>query len=378
MSRRGAGPGQRGRRGQGGRRGRRGERGFTLIELMIALAISSILVMMVLSVFSRMSSAYRRQQQVAELQGILSAAQNLLAQDARQAGFQLADGFRLANVANPVRPVRIVNSSTAPDEVYFFSADAAVQSRVITIVGNTSITVDSHQFVDGELAVIVNTATTTVTVAGVGRVIPQFTACVVRVGLTGSPGTINLSQTPPWGETGNLHCNDVNTAHVSGTAPGQTMIYRFRARGYRIDPTRPALGVLQLSASGGLVANDWQDLGIGFADLQVAAEMFLASAGTDVDGDGNAQYNWWSGAAMQTNTDNGALYRITRLTLSVSARTDRTVDGVATATTPAFIDAARPQYNNLGDRPSVVLDPSDRVYRYTSNRIDLRNAGVGL
>ena len=50
-----------------------------------------------------------------------------------------------------MNPLMSRYACTAPDEVYFFSADAAVQSRVITIVGNTSITVDSHQFVDGDL-----------------------------------------------------------------------------------------------------------------------------------------------------------------------------------------------------------------------------------
>jgi prepilin-type N-terminal cleavage/methylation domain-containing protein len=367
---------------------RRGQRGFTLIELMVALAISSIMVMMVLSVFSRMSTAYRRQQQVASLQGVLSAAQNMLAQDARQAGFQLADGFTMAG-GSLLRPVQIVNSSAASDEIYFYSADAAVQARVLSpasSIAAASVDIDTssvpNPFVNGELVVIVNTSTTTAQVTGEvnARVIPKFAACLVRISVVG-PAQINLSQTLPWGSANNEHCNDVRTGHANNQ---QTMVYRFRGRGYRLDATRAALGVLQLSTSGGLIANDWQDQGIGFADLQVAARMFRETLWTDLDTDGSAQYNWISGNDLTAFTSAtpitpaSAFYRLTRLTISVSARTDRVVDGVGTAATPAFIVPARASYNNLGDRASVVLNPSDRVYRYTSNRIDLRNTGAGL
>lgn len=360
------------------RRRRGGQRGFTLIELLVALAISSILVMMVLSVFSRMSSAYRRQQQVATLQVILAAAQNMLGQDARQAGFQLADGFRIASAAGVVqRPVRILNSATAPDEIRFFSADATVQARVLSFNGS-QIAIDSAaQFVNGELAVMVNTGTATVSMGTETRTIARFTACVVRITLVG-PSNLSLDSAAPWGNAGNTQCNDVNAAHTSGASAGQTMVYRFRARAYRIDPARTALGVLQLSPSGALVANDWQDLGVGFADLQVAARTFLEGDAADLDGDGDALYDWYSGANMQTATNAGALDRITRLSLSVSVRTDRTVDGVASAATPAFIEAALPNNNQLGDRPSVALDPADRIYRYTTIRVDMRNTGATL
>lgn len=362
------------------RRRRGGQRGFTIIELLIALAISSILVMMVLSVFSRMSSAYRRQQQVATLQVILAAAQNMLGQDARQAGFQLADGFRVASAPTTnLRPVRIINSATGPDEIRFFSADATVQARVMPGgLTPASLNIDSAaQFVNGELAVVVNTGTTTVNVGADTRTIARFTACVVRITLVG-PTTLSLDTAAPWGDANNSQCDAVTIAHAAPSTAGQTMVYRFRARAYRIDPARLALGVLQMSPSGALVANDWQDLGVGFADLQVAARTFLAGNATDPDGDGNTEYNWLSGANMQGATNDNSPSRITRLGISVSIRTDRSVDGVASATTPAFIDLVRPDNNQLGDRPSVVLNPADRIYRYTTIRVDMRNTGATL
>jgi prepilin-type N-terminal cleavage/methylation domain-containing protein len=395
---------------------RRRQAGFTLIELMIALAISSILVLMVLGVFSRMSSAYRRQQQIASLQVVLSAAQNLIAQDARQAGYQMSEGFRLASAPTILqRPVQIINNSTVAgvsgDEARFFSADGSVQARVVTMqpgVPTASLTVDANPFLAPEIAVIVNTGTKTVE-AGLNpgddtRSIATFTACVVRVTPDGGiPNQLNVDTNPPWGIAGNPHCDAVRDAHNnSGPTLNQTMIYRFRSRGYRVfarsyvnqfNGLTEDMNVLQLSPSGTLVANDWQDLGIGFTDLQLAARIFTATDGDgDTDGDGNIKFDWYSGAAMQGNTSpiavpvppNTAPF-VTRLTVSLAIRTDRSVDGVASTATPAFIVAGNVNFNDLGDRPSVAV-PVDgngnpignRIYRFSTNRIDMRNTGAGL
>jgi prepilin-type N-terminal cleavage/methylation domain-containing protein len=363
------------------RRSRRGQRGFTLVELMVALAISAILVTMVLSVFARMSAAYRRQQQVASLQVILAAAENLLTQDARQAGFQMAQGFQLATAPGVrQRPVQVVNSSFGPDELRFFSADATVQSRV-TAIAFDNVSVDINQFVDGELAVIVNTDTIDLPIGLGTRKIPRFESCVVRVNVViGDPYRLNLDTSAPWGDATNSHCAAVIAAHTSGASQGQTMLYRFLARGYRIDPARPALGVLQLSPSGGLVAGDWQDLGIGFADLQVAARMFLSGDVVDEDGDGDNEYDWVSGSELDVRTAPTSASYVTSLTISLSARTDRSVDGVGAVATPSFLGTGAAGFNSLGDHPSVALPlaPSVFVYRYSTSRVDMRNTGAGL
>ncbi|MEZ4360877.1 MAG: prepilin-type N-terminal cleavage/methylation domain-containing protein [Kofleriaceae bacterium] len=364
---------------------RRGQRGFTLVELMVALAISSIFVMMVLSVFARMSTAYRRQQQVASLQVILAAAQNMISQDARQAGFQMAQGFKVAAApADVQRPVQFTNDDVGPDELRLYAADATVQARVEpggwspSPAPNLEVDLDSNPFVDGELAVLVNSDTADVTVGGVSRKVSQFKACVVRVFLTGNALRLNLDTAPPWGSATNSHCDEVRDAHNSGPSQFQTMIYRFRPRAYRIDPARPALGVLQRSPSGTLVANDWEDLGIGFADLQVAARMFTSGDAVDEDGDGDPEYEWVSGAPLDGLTAANAAAAVTRLTVSLSARTDRSVDGVASAATPSFLGAGDPDYNDLGDHPSVALPNGDRIYRYSTSRLDMRNTGAGL
>ena len=77
--------------------------GFTLVEIMIALVISTLLVAMIISIFTSMSAAYRTQQQVAELQQILQAAEVTVEGDVRQAGYGCAQGFTWAG--SPTIPV---------------------------------------------------------------------------------------------------------------------------------------------------------------------------------------------------------------------------------------------------------------------------------
>jgi prepilin-type N-terminal cleavage/methylation domain-containing protein len=91
-----------------------GRRGFTLIELMIALTISALLVGMILSIFTRMSTAYRTQQYVADLQRTLTAAHDVVQHDVRQAGFGLPDGWKRAAASWCGRPSRSATTRRRP------------------------------------------------------------------------------------------------------------------------------------------------------------------------------------------------------------------------------------------------------------------------
>ena len=384
---------------------RAGQRGFTLVELMVALAISSIMVLMVLGMFSRMSAAYRSQQQITQLQVTLAAAQNLIEQDVKRAGFQVADGFRIASDADLLSPVQITNDANAPDELRVFAADASKQARVEAggdITQSDRVNVDdSTGFAVGELAVIVYSSTSVIsgvlqTSGGTqaDTTVPTFVACVVQIARVEAT-ELRFDTNAPWG-SGNIfdgHCANVKAAHNANPSNRTTMIYGLYARAYRIDATRPALGVLQTSASGGLV-DDWTDLGLGFTDLQLAARVFEAGDNvTDTaDPDTLTQYEWYSGEDMERVTTAPDFSvaadhpRITQLTVSLTARTDRDVDDIYTRVTPGFIDTARADNNDLGDHDVVDLTVGvppanllgNRIYRYSTNRIDLRNTGSGL
>ncbi len=392
------------------RRGR--QRGFTLIELMVALVVSALLIGMILSIFTRMSMAYRAQQNVAELQQTLAAAQELVQREVRQAGYQLPDGFRTAAApTTSQQALQVINNADnfGPDELKVFHADASAQARVNTAAGATnvdiasgltSITVDDADlFVVGDLAVMVTARRDNALKQANGAARMYYEACVVR--LTAIAGKVfALDVAAPWGSATNAQCNRARSQLKLGN-PG--MLYRFAARAYRIDPARRSMAVLQLSPTGGLVANDWQDLGVGFTDLQVATQWndYWAAGNaktTDTaDLDTDPMVDWYSGATQDTLCQavtselNADLYdrsAPTAIRVTLVVRTIKKIDAVPTSATPALIDAARPNNGDVGDRPAVTLAgvadaarPAElrgtAVFRYATVGTDLRNLAVG-
>jgi prepilin-type N-terminal cleavage/methylation domain-containing protein len=341
------------------------ERGFTLIELMVALVVSSLLVGMILAIFSRMSLAYRGQQQIAGVQQVLAAARATIELDAKQAGLELPQGFKYAADPNapsstapaPRSPVTVTDSSTGPDQLFFYYADPTMQSRVVANVA------------------------TAANPAG-GADIATYNACVLRIqSLTATSLTFEAAS--PWGRSDTSHCALATTL---------TMVYKFVAHAYRIDTTRPALGVLQQSPTGGLTgtaADAWTDLAFGFTDIQTALRIYTSTAGTDLDGDSDGFRDWYSGSGQATMTQSPTMPALPnngpiQMSISLVARTDRDVEGIATTATPTLIKASVPNNNQIGNRASVSLPSTSdaalmgsRIYRYTTFQVDLRNLGVG-
>lgn len=372
-------------------RPRRAQGGFTMVELLIALLVTSLLVVMVLSIFSRMSLAYREQQQIANVQQVIAGARAMIERDAKQAGLAMSDGFRIAADLNQHSPVVVTNSSTGPDTVAFFYADPSVQAAVTGASTTTTVTVDSAAgFTANMLAVMATPNTTAYTGTATGdATITGFTTCVVQVASvsTGTPATITFATVAPWGNTGNTHCLAPST--------NSTMVYKLAARAYRIDPTRVGEGVLQVSPTGNLQATttDWQDLAYGFTDLQVATYFYEKNDTTDTpDPDTDPQRDWYSSAQQATYTapaapavaPNTSFPPPLQMSISLVARTDRDVEGVPSAFTPTLTVATNTANNVLGDHAAVNLatttDPTltgNRIYRYATFRVDFRNLGVG-
>lgn len=384
--------------------------GFTLVEVMVSLVVSSILVGMILAIWSRLSLAYRGQQSVSELQQILSAGHELVEADLKQAGFQVPDGFFMANTNQLIQPVEIVDNASGfgPDELRIYSADASALGRVVDFNGAgdsptapfTVVEVDSTtDFVAGDVAVIVK--------ARPGATPDQaaFYACVVGVSGINGP-LLQLATAPPWGSFTNDQCDEVRSTTTG--SDNTAMVYRFRARAYRIDANRLDLGVLQMSPTAGFL-NDWEDLGIGFTDLQVASlwddtDDTTVSTGDTPDVDNDPLREWWSDGNQTTLTNPlpatlGAPFamgsydmtrsRLVLVRVSIVVRTHSRLDVVPTARTPALIDNARPGNNDLGNRDFVQLEGvadgarpqelrGDHIYRYATVGSDLRNMGVGM
>ena len=171
-------------------------RGFTLIELMISLVISTLFVIMILSIFSRMSFAYREQQQIVQVQQQLTSARALIERDAKQAGFAMSQGFKISydgqtGTGLMHSPIRVVNSSTGPDQIGFYYADGSTQALVTSAGAATSIVVDSiaspnssNVFAVGDLVVLSTADTTSFSnpiAPTTDAKITKFDACVVMI-----------------------------------------------------------------------------------------------------------------------------------------------------------------------------------------------------
>jgi prepilin-type N-terminal cleavage/methylation domain-containing protein len=369
---------------------RRGEAGFTLIELMISLLIASIMVGLVFAIYTRMSVAYRGQSAVSELQQALRASKDQVVKHVRSAGHMIPNGFEFAGTGGVVQPIVVNNDPAAgdatfnPDELRVYYADASAMAAIVSpppAPPYPSLSVDDvDEFEVGDVAVIVRLKALSGAAAGVAA-IAQYDACVVKItGVTpGTPGTIDFaSSAAPYNTATNAHCQNALTGG------GVSTLYRFVGRAFRIDPdpARRALALLQVSPSGGLVANDWQDMGVGFTDLQLAVRYYEDGDAVDVDGDGDPTRDWYSGAAPPL-----LAAMPMEVSLSLAVRTVNQVNLVATGSTPNFTEG-NPDHNRFGDAPSIALAgvpnaarpaqyQGNHIYRWASVRIDLRNLGVG-
>ena len=367
-------------------RRRHRQRGFTLIELVISLGIAGLLTSMLLSIFSRMSFSFREHQQIVSIQQVLSAARNSLEQDARQAGLSISQGFTIAGDTLRHSPVRVVNSATGPDEIGFYYADPTVQALVVSgsaLPTAVTLTVDdSAGFAVGDLVVLSTPDTTTVAnpLDEADANIAQFTACVVKIA-TVTPTQLSFDTGGDWGSASNAHC--------SSPVANATMVYKFVAHYWRVDPARQELGALQLDATGALTATTaFQDQAYGITDLQ-AATYFFDGDGLDTDDpDSDAARDWQSSDAQTTMTAARVLgdpfAPPLMMTLSLVARTTANIEGVTSRATPPLVDPLHVDHNTLGDHASVTLPSAtdarlmgNRVYRYLTFQVDFRNMGVG-
>jgi hypothetical protein len=175
------------------------------------------------------------------------------------------------------RRSRSANSSVGPDQIRFMYADTTVQGAVISNGdAATGVPLDNNdQFKLNDLVVIVNTDITQANPDDpAGANVTQYDSCIGLIDQVPLPGIpVHISNTAPYGSGSNSHCPPL--------LAGKTMMFKIVARAYRIDPdpARAVDGVLQMSATGDLFgANDWQDIGFGFTDLQVATQFYDGDA----------------------------------------------------------------------------------------------------
>lgn len=375
-------------------------RGFTLVELMVSLVIASIVVIMLLGIFARISFAYREQQQVVSLTRSLAAAREALEYDAQHAGFGMTQGFRTSASNNLQSPVRIINSSTAPDTVSFYYADPTKQSLVMANANNDAqfVEIDYNPGWAANELVVISTANTSVTnpLASNEEVTQHISACVVTVDRVeaGSP-TSRLYFKAPY--LTNCVIPPLTPAKPVAYVPSLTMttsIYKFVGHTWSIDQSnaaRQALGVLQLDSGGGF-GGTTTDQAYGIVDLQVATLFYdnPTDASDTADPGTDGMRDWYSGAQQQTWTATpwgGGItsYLPLAMTMSLVARTAENVEGVSTANYPNLTVTGNTTNNTVGDRATFTLPHAslpayqgNRIYRWITFQTDLRNMGVGF
>lgn len=399
---------------------RRGERGLTLIELMIAVVVGSILVGFVFDIHSRMTSAFRAQNNIGSLQQGIRAANELLARDIRQAGFMMPDGAFVSSAFpdtgttpglvdsssgnNVVRGLTVFNNPDGgadtemqPDRVHVFYADPdpTRQAVVVGAINSTSVGVNNSSIFQIDELVLFVTQDSTLHPHPLGGNLPMVTkyfTCLVKItdvlgggfSVSGHDEIHFDSSAAPFNTATNDHCFIPNqTAIVDPATVGpddpKTQLFRLHARSYRIDAGDPLVAPLQVSPTSGLL-DDWTPMGIGFVDLQIT-QRFVEEVSdlADPDGDLNPRMDWYSaGGPFPVNS------HLTQVGIGLVARTARDVEGVRSTTIPVLMDPAFPRNNNpLGDAggPKSRTSPEfqgDHVYRQSSMVVDMRNMGVAF
>ena len=359
------------------RSSRPAEAGITLVELMVAVTLSSLAVAMIFAVYSRSSSAYHTQSGIAELQQTLRAASSQLVKDVRNSGYLAQE---VATSLGELKAVTVHNNDGSEGADWFVLtwADTGTSAQVKPVNPPFNAAVSTIVacnpdpfcgFADGDVVMAIRTNPAA---ADFGE------ACVLAITAL-VPGGPKLQHNPgqgaPWNQPGNTQCDDLQ----AGWADGFTLFVSYSAVAYRIHPTDPR-GMLEMSPSGGLIANDWRPLALGIVDLQLALRVWNG-AGTNLDGDGDVNRDWLSGENMEA-VDPGDVLQVR---LSLVARNHGDVDWITTVATPELCDPARVANNDLGDHcsfdPTAVAATSryygNHIYRHTTETIDVRNLRIG-
>jgi prepilin-type N-terminal cleavage/methylation domain-containing protein len=370
--------------------------GFTLIELMVSLVVVSIAVGFIFRVYATTSVAYRSQAQVSELQQTLRTAKQKLTHDLRMAGFMarqlqsaldptqmnwLGGGAMVATNVYSVAPIAVINSATGPDQIRIVGADTSCATHVIRLGPawnpSQSTVAGESCFVTGDLVVAVRTAQPN-----------QGAGCILKLTYVqpagGGPAVLQHSSNGfPWNTTANAHCENIS----ANWNDGYTAFYKLNARAYRIQPN-DTRGTLQVSMTGNMLGgiNDWQDLAVGFTDMQVAVQQWQPNdTSSDPDGDGDTRRDWKSGSNMWAPPLVNATDSVLQMRVTLVAHTSSPVEGVTTTTTPDLMGNP-PSANPIGDHAAIdlttITNPSSPLfgefaYRSVSTVIDFRNLGVG-
>ena len=358
----------------------RAERGFTLIELMVAVALSGLLISLIFGIQLRMTTAFRGQAQVAAIAEMAAAARELIAAEARQAGRGMPpNGLAVPAAVAPAGRVWAVQVDNGTD------ADVLVLRRADTdpvrgTILNSTVTVTSAAgIVAGDLLMLVNNDP------------GNPDGCMARANsVVGQLIDFDIAN-------GGAPINQVGMPHCANLAVSATVwVSKLLVTQFQLSAGDPANGILQVyfpKTSLGPAS----DLGIGFSNLQFAIRRFEAGDLVDADGDGDPIRDWYSGNNQEDPITLGNLTgRPIAIGVTVEGRNLTPIRQVFAEATPPLTVMADTDNNPVGDwghacsgnpqfdpcgvdllaLPILTRPPryrGDFIYRATSTVVVLRN-----
>ena len=367
-----------------------------MVEVMISVLLVGIAAAFVFSIQVRATAGFRDQATVSETQQTLRSAMDLIEHDVREAGFH-AMQMQNATTGASYQPAVVVLNNV---------------SGTVGAAGTDVITVQYADISSKYARVLATdpgpcpTTTTSVDVTGgfvVGDVVfathlnPSSTAsmygwgCVFQITSINNSGavvTFTHAAAAPYNLTGSSQCSGICSVW---TDPEPDLVHSYTQlaagvmRSYRIKPS-DIRGVLQMSPSGMMVANDWQDMAVGIVDLQAAIRIYQPGDSTDSDGDGDPQRDWYSSSNMATALSSYAGSQLLDVSVTLVAKSTKNITGATRTKSPDVFETGKPLANNsIGDHAGTVLpvtDPTSMyygnvIYRSYTKIIDLRNVGVG-
>ncbi|HKA86305.1 MAG TPA: hypothetical protein VKE22_01525, partial [Haliangiales bacterium] len=260
---------------------RSGESGITMVEIMVAVLLVSIAAAFTFGIQVRTSGAFRDQATVAELQQTLRAVSDLMVRDLRLTGYR-ALMLRTANgnPATDIYAVEVQNNAGGygSDVLRLQYGDDTKLAHVpnLAVATRDQSPVDATGgFQPGDLAIASSRNPTKLNLG-----------CILMITAANPVPPASLSHAgaaTPWNAPNNPQCDDI---FPTAWNDGYLTFSRAVLRSYRIRPGDQR-GVLEMSPSGGAIANDWTPLAVGIVDMQVAIRVEQPNDTTDEDGDGD-------------------------------------------------------------------------------------------
>ena len=252
-------------------------KGFTMIELLIAMAISTMAMAAIYTAYNIQQKSFRQQNMISQMQQNARAAMFMLTRDVRMAGFGMASGqISYYDGSNTVTINAVTGTNSNPDTINIIYADASCTTFITTAMPTPSSELnvdDTSCFAANDLVIVSD---------GTNADIIQITA------IQSSMGTEKLQHNSGMNpDTGKKYLNSPSgTSHAYGA--GASM-YKLKWISYDIDSSDSAHPRLRVDTDGPLGGSSSQPFAENIEDLQIVYifedgnELNMYDDGTDAD-----------------------------------------------------------------------------------------------